>query len=77
MVKADGKFIVVEDAPAGIKAGKAANCQVIGLTTSHTIDQVLEAGSDWVVQNLDSVRFEKDPVTGYLMLHISNALDRG
>jgi sugar-phosphatase len=27
--------LVVEDSPAGVAAGKAAGCQVVGLTTTH------------------------------------------
>ncbi|KAK5100592.1 DL-glycerol-3-phosphatase [Lithohypha guttulata] len=48
-------LIVVEDAPAGIRAGKAAGFRVIGLTTTHTLEQVKEAGADWILQDLSSV----------------------
>ncbi|KAK1837261.1 HAD-like protein [Podospora conica] len=53
----DKALLVLEDAPAGIRAGKAAGCKVVGLVTSHTVDEVLAAGPDWVVRDLDSVRF--------------------
>ncbi|KHN96412.1 2-deoxyglucose-6-phosphate phosphatase [Metarhizium album ARSEF 1941] len=68
-----GRVLVLEDSPAGIKAGKAAGCRVIGLTTSHTVEQVLAAGPDWVVQDLESVRVvgrDKGSVT----IEIMNAL---
>ncbi|RDA92654.1 hypothetical protein CP533_1451 [Ophiocordyceps camponoti-saundersi (nom. inval.)] len=48
--------LVLEDSPAGIKAGKAAGCQVIGLVTSHRLEQVAAAEPDWVVKDLESVR---------------------
>lgn len=48
-------LVVVEDAPAGIRAGKAAGFRVIGLTTTHTLEQVKEAGADWILQDLSSV----------------------
>ncbi|KAK2612437.1 DL-glycerol-3-phosphatase [Conoideocrella luteorostrata] len=48
--------LVLEDAPSGIKAGKAAGCKVVGLVTSHTVEQVVAAGPDWVVKDLNSVR---------------------
>ncbi|SPN96912.1 probable glycerol-3-phosphate phosphatase (glycerol-1-phosphatase) [Cephalotrichum gorgonifer] len=51
-----GNVLVLEDSPAGIRAGKAAGCKVLGLVTSHTIEQVVEAGPDWVVRDLSSVR---------------------
>ncbi|KAL7628057.1 DL-glycerol-3-phosphatase [Parahypoxylon ruwenzoriense] len=48
--------LVLEDSPAGIKAGKAAGCKVLGLVTSHTVEQVLAAEPDWIVRDLQSVR---------------------
>lgn len=70
----DGKSVLVlEDAPAGIRAGKAAGCKVLGLVTSHTVEQVKSAGPDWVVKDLDSVRIVecKD---GLVTLEIRDAL---
>lgn len=48
--------LVLEDSPAGIRAGKAAGCRVLGLVTSHTEKQVVAAGPDWVVKDLQSVK---------------------
>ena len=50
------EVVVFEDAPAGIIAGKAAGCRVVGLVTSHSAEQVLAAAPDWVVRDLASVR---------------------
>ncbi|KAH9218482.1 HAD-like domain-containing protein [Leptodontidium sp. 2 PMI_412] len=50
------QVLVLEDSPAGIKAGKAAGCKVLGLVTSHTVEQVVGAGPDWVVKDLASVK---------------------
>ncbi|KAG6031822.1 hypothetical protein E4U41_007437 [Claviceps citrina] len=50
------EVLVLEDAPAGIRAGKAAGCRVIGLVTSHRLDEVAAAEPDWIVRDLDSVR---------------------
>ncbi|CAK7235381.1 DL-glycerol-3-phosphatase [Sporothrix curviconia] len=52
----DHKVLVLEDSPAGIKAGKDAGCKVLGLVTSHTAGQVAKATPDWIVQDLKSVR---------------------
>lgn len=65
--------LVLEDSPAGIRAGKAAGCKVIGLVTSHTVEQVVEAGPDWVVKDLDSVKVIAAE-GGKTTLEISNAL---
>ena len=53
---ADAEVLVLEDSPAGIKAGKAAGCKVLGVVTSHTVEQILNAGPDWIVKDLRSVR---------------------
>lgn len=48
-------IVVLEDAPSGIKAGKAAGFKVIALTTTHSLSQLREAGADWIVEDLRSV----------------------
>ncbi|KYK58183.1 2-deoxyglucose-6-phosphate phosphatase [Drechmeria coniospora] len=73
--EAAADVLVLEDAPAGIQAGKAAGCKVIGLVTSHTVDQIVAAGPDWVVKDLESVKViaRRD---GKVTVEISNALRR-
>jgi glycerol-1-phosphatase len=73
LVEPSRQILVLEDSPAGIIAGKAAGCKVLGLVTSHTAEQVLSAEPDWIVRDLDSVRVveSKDGIT---TLEISNAL---
>ncbi|MGA2979662.1 MAG: HAD family hydrolase [Terriglobales bacterium] len=43
--------IVVEDAPAGVRAGKAAGARVIAFLTTMVRRDLDEAGADWIVQN--------------------------
>jgi len=45
--------IVVEDAPSGVGAGKAARARVLGVIGTHTIEELHEA--DWVVPSLEGV----------------------
>ena len=45
--------IVVEDAPSGVGAGKAAGSRVLGVVGTHTIPELHEA--DWIVLSLESV----------------------
>jgi sugar-phosphatase len=52
--------VVVEDAPAGIRAGKAAGSRVVGLTTTVGKAEVREAGADWVLKNSADIRFTSD-----------------
>ncbi|RKU46045.1 hypothetical protein DL546_001297 [Coniochaeta pulveracea] len=66
------KVLVLEDSPAGIKAGKEAGCLVLGLVTSHTLEQVQEAKPDWIVKDLESVRLVKSE-NGKVTLEIRDA----
>ena len=43
------KCLVVEDAPAGIQAGKAAGMKVVAVTTTHDREALLQAGADLVL----------------------------
>ncbi|KFY96951.1 hypothetical protein V500_02244 [Pseudogymnoascus sp. VKM F-4518 (FW-2643)] len=72
-LKLDPKgLLVLEDSPAGIKAGKAAGCRVLGVATTHTAKEVKEAGADWVVEDLRSVVVARVGEEGGVVLKISN-----
>ncbi|KAI4265755.1 MAG: hypothetical protein L6R38_009196 [Xanthoria sp. 2 TBL-2021] len=70
--------VLVEDSPAGILAGKAAGCQVIGLATTHSIEQIRQSGADWIVQDLQSVTLLSKVVGvhGQIQIEIRHALQR-
>ncbi|KAK4659637.1 DL-glycerol-3-phosphatase [Podospora pseudocomata] len=73
----EGKEVLVfEDAPAGIEAGKAAGCRVVGLVTSHSVEEVLSAGPDWVVKDLTQVRIVRREEDGRVVLEIGGLLVR-
>lgn len=75
-LNADARVLVVEDSPAGIRSGKAASCSVLGLTTTHSIAQVREYGPNWIVKDLQSVRFVNRNVdTGEVAIEISKSLE--
>jgi sugar-phosphatase len=44
--------VVVEDAPSGVKAGKAAGSRVLGVLGTHDAGQLRDAGADWVIGSL-------------------------
>jgi glycerol 3-phosphatase-1 len=48
--------LVLEDAPAGIKAGHAAGCRVVALATSHAAEQLVPTPAEWIVKDLQSVK---------------------
>ena len=72
----DGRYLVIEDSPSGVRAGKAAGCSVLGLATTHSVQRVKEAGADWIVQDLRSANFVSyDGGNGEISLQISDALE--
>ncbi|HEY6414113.1 MAG TPA: HAD-IA family hydrolase [Edaphobacter sp.] len=46
--------IVVEDAPSGVGAGKAAGCRVLGVLGTHSDEELKEA--DWIVESLEGLK---------------------
>ena len=55
------RCIVVEDAPAGIRAGKAARMRVIGFGTITGERELRQAGADWVLRNCADIRVQVVP----------------
>jgi sugar-phosphatase len=54
--------VVIEDAPSGVRSGKAAGARVIALRTTTTDDELLAAGTDWIVNDCSAIRLYKgDP----------------
>lgn len=65
-------ILVLEHAPAGIKAGKAAGFKVLALQTSHSLEKLRDAGPDWIVEDLRSVMV-KVFSNGRVQIEIKNA----
>ena len=57
---------MIEDAPSGVRSGKAAGARVIALRTTTADDELLAAGADWIVNDCASIR---------LVPHCSQARD--
>ncbi len=51
-----GASVAVEDTPAGIRSAKGAGLRVLAVTNSYGAGEL--AGADWIVESLESVRFE-------------------
>ncbi len=50
--------LVVEDAPSGVGAGKAAGCRVLGVLGTHSAAEL--CGADWVVGSLEELAATAD-----------------
>jgi len=50
--------LVVEDAPSGVGAGKAAGCRVLGVLGTHSAEDLSEA--TWIVPSLEAVAVDAD-----------------
>lgn len=53
--------VVVEDAPAGIRAGKAAGARVVALRTTAGEAELREAGADWIVNDCSELSVDLLP----------------
>lgn len=70
------KVVVVEDAPAGVKAGKAAGCLVLGLGTTHSVESLIHAGADWIIKDLTSLNI-LETSKGITKVELSNIWTSG
>jgi mannitol-1-/sugar-/sorbitol-6-phosphatase len=61
--------IVLEDVPAGIRAGKAAGARVIAFRTTVAEEALLAAGANWVLNNCADIVVENQ--TAGLLLRIN------
>jgi len=53
---APAECIVLEDVPAGVRAGKAAGARVIAFKTTVQDKVLREAGADWILNNCADIR---------------------
>ena len=44
--------LVVEDAPSGLQAGRAAGCLCLGITITFAEEKLRAAGADWIASDL-------------------------
>jgi sugar-phosphatase len=64
--------VVIEDAPAGIRAGKAAGARVLALRTTAEEVELREAGADWIFGDCSELFLDTPPPSatddGFLLL---------
>ena len=64
--------LVIEDAPAGITAGKRAGSRVLALRTTMPEPLLDSAGPDWIADSCADLRVLRAPATGPLKLLLRN-----
>ena len=62
--------VVIEDAPNGVRSGKAAGARVIAVRTTMPDDELLQAGADWIVNDCASFRVTKDETAATLLIKL-------
>src|SRR5258708_25426637 len=60
--------IVIEDAPAGIRAGKAAGARVLALRTTASDAELQQAGADWIVDDCAKLFLDSWPASEEFLL---------
>lgn len=68
--------IVVEDAPTGIRSGKAAGCLVLATCTSHSRESLEKERPDFLVEDLSHVTAKWDATLNAFRLIIEQPIDR-
>lgn len=67
-----GDCVVVEDVPAGIRAGKAAHAQVIACTTTASEPDLKDAGADWIVEGCKSISLSRTSTSSHELTLVLN-----
>jgi sugar-phosphatase len=64
--------VVIEDAPSGVRSGKAAGARVLALRTTTGDEELLEAGADWIANDCASLRTEAKSSANGIVLNIAD-----
>jgi mannitol-1-/sugar-/sorbitol-6-phosphatase len=64
--------IVIEDAPAGIRAGKASGARVLALRTTAPDPELIQSGADWIIDDLASLRLNSSDHHDHLDLTLDH-----
>jgi len=67
-----GQCIVVEDAPSGVRSGKAAGCRVLAIRTTTHDPELLADGADWIVNDCASIRLAGSSSSRELALDLTD-----
>jgi sugar-phosphatase len=64
--------VVLEDAPSGVRSGKAAGARVLAVRTTTGDEELLAAGADWIVNDCASLRIDPGSSASRIVLQIAD-----
>ena len=64
--------IVVEDAPNGVRSGKAAGCRVLAIRTTTNDAELRAEGAEWIVNDCASIHLAAPPSRSELALELAD-----
>jgi len=64
--------VVIEDAPSGVRAGRAAGCRVLAIRTTTPDAELLASGAEWIVNDCASIRPAAPPSRRELALELAD-----
>jgi sugar-phosphatase len=67
-----GDCVVLEDAPAGIRAGKAAGARVIACRTTASESELKAAGADWIAEDCKSISLTPTSAASHALTFVLN-----
>jgi sugar-phosphatase len=65
--------VVIEDAPSGVRSGKAAGSHVLAVRTTTQDAELLAAGADWLANDCSSLRLRLGSSPSKLHLELTDA----
>ena len=64
--------VVIEDAPSGVRSGKAAGARVLAVRTTTGDEELLAAGADWIANDCASLCIDPKSSTSRILLKIAD-----
>lgn len=64
------RCLVIEDAPAGVTAGKKAGMRVVGIAATHSRAELMDWGADWVIGRLIDLEIEENERGDGLLIRV-------
>jgi mannitol-1-/sugar-/sorbitol-6-phosphatase len=64
--------VVIEDAPSGVRSGKAAGARVLAVRTTTGDEELLAAGADWIANDCSSLRIDPNSSATEIVLQIAD-----